>query len=104
MCCVWQEDQLGMVQTLLITELIWYLNFYNLLSKTKSLIQSVISSAEQYFKSSVLKENPDISNGIGMPDLKLVGALAACWVLLFLTLWKGVASSGKVQSNFESFN
>jgi len=57
---------------------------------------SVISSAEQYFKSSVLKENPDITNGIGMPDLKLVGSLAACWVLLFLTLWKGVASSGKV--------
>ena len=57
---------------------------------------SVISSAEQYFKSGVLKENPDISQGIGLPDLKLVGALAACWLLLFLTLWKGVASSGKV--------
>ena len=61
-------------------------------------IQTIISSAEQYFKSSVLKENPDISNGIGMPDIKLVGSLAACWVLLFLTLWKGVASSGKVSS------
>ena len=60
-------------------------------------IQTIISSAEQYFKSSVLKENPDISNGIGMPDVKLVGSLAACWVLLFLTLWKGVASSGKVR-------
>ena len=61
-------------------------------------IQTIISSAEQYFKSSVLKENPDISNGIGMPDIKLVGSLAACWILLFLTLWKGVASSGKVSS------
>lgn len=61
-----------------------------------SINMKVISSAEQYFKSAVLKKNPDISDGIGMPDLKLVGSLAGCWILLFLTLWKGVASSGKV--------
>ena len=64
-----------------------------------SCFKAVISSAEQYFKNSVLKENPDISNGIGMPDLYLVACLAGCWILLFLTLWKGVASSGKVKSN-----
>ena len=68
------------------------------MKKFNLLFKSVISSAEQYFKSAVLKENPDISNGIGMPDLHLVLSLAACWVLLFLTLWKGVASSGKVIS------
>ena len=34
-----------------------------------------------------------------MPDLYLVACLAGCWILLFLTLWKGVASSGKVKSN-----
>ena len=28
--------------------------------------------------------------------LSLVGCLATCYILLFLTLWKGVASSGKV--------
>ena len=43
-----------------------------------------------------VKENPDISHGVGLPDLKLLASLAACWLLLFLTLWKGVASSGKV--------
>ena len=59
-------------------------------------IQTKTSSAEQYFKHGVLKENPDISSGIGLPDLKLVGTLAACWLLLFLSLSKGVASSGKV--------
>ena len=32
----------------------------------------------------------------GLPDLKLTGCLAVCYVVLFLTLWKGVASSGKV--------
>ena len=65
-------------------------------------MKAVISSAEQYFKNSVLKENPDISNGIGIPDLQLVACLAGCWILLFLTLWKGVASSGKVKKNLKN--
>jgi len=57
---------------------------------------TIISAAEQYFKRGVLKSKDDISDGIGMPDLELTICLAACWVLLFFTLWKGVASSGKV--------
>ena len=57
---------------------------------------TIISAAEQYFKRGVLKSKDDISDGIGMPDLQLTVCLAACWVLLFFTLWKGVASSGKV--------
>ena len=57
---------------------------------------TIVSAAEQYFKHGVLKATDDISEGIGMPDLELTGCLAGCWVLLFLTLWKGVASSGKV--------
>ena len=32
----------------------------------------------------------------GLPDLKLTGCLAVCYIILFLTLWKGVASSGKM--------
>ena len=55
-----------------------------------------ISAAEQYFKQGVLKAKDDISDGIGLPDLQLTACLAGCWVLLFFTLWKGVASSGKV--------
>ena len=57
---------------------------------------TIISAAEQYFKRGVLKSKDDISDGIGMPDLQLTVCLAACWVLLFFTLWKGIASSGKV--------
>jgi len=57
---------------------------------------AVIGSAEQYYDYSVLKKIDDISGGIGMPDLKLTACLAACYLVLFLTLWKGVASSGKV--------
>merc|ERR1712223_445362 len=56
----------------------------------------VIGSAELYYHHSVLKEIDDITDGIGMPDLKLTGCLAVCYIVLFLTLWKGVASSGKV--------
>lgn len=57
---------------------------------------TITGAAEQYFKQGVLKEKLDISNGLGAPDLPLVACLAGCWILLFLTLWKGVASSGKV--------
>jgi len=70
--------------------------FVNVTNSSMSDISSKTTSAEQYFKKGVLKENPDISSGVGLPDLKLLGSLAACWLLLFLTLWKGVASSGKV--------
>ena len=57
---------------------------------------TIISSAEQYFKRGVLKEDADLTKGLGVPDLQLALCLAVCWVLLFLTMWKGVASSGKV--------
>ena len=50
---------------------------------------AVIGSAEQYYDYSVLKKIDDISGGIGMPDLKLTACLAACYLVLFLTLWKG---------------
>lgn len=56
----------------------------------------MVSAAEQYFTRGVLKEDKDLSKGLGMPDLQLALCLGGCWILLFLTLWKGVASSGKV--------
>ena len=49
---------------------------------------TIISSAEQYFKSGVLKEKTDISDGLGLPDPTLAGCLAVCWLLLYLTLRK----------------
>jgi len=57
---------------------------------------SIISSAEQYFRAGVLKEKEDISEGLGLPDPTLSGCLAVCWLLLYMTLRKGVSSSGKV--------
>ena len=57
---------------------------------------TIISSAEQYFKRGVLKEDADLKKSLGVPDLELAICLAGCWVLLFFTMWKGVASSGKV--------
>jgi len=57
---------------------------------------TIISSAEQYFRAGVLKEKTDISLGLGLPDPTLAGCLAVCWLLLYMTLRKGVSSSGKV--------
>lgn len=57
---------------------------------------TVVASSEQYFRRGVLKEIPDISNGIGLPDPALTGCLVLCWLMIFITLRKGVSSSGKV--------
>ena len=37
-----------------------------------------------------------IEDGIGLPDWRLTICLFVSWVILFLTLAKGVQSSGKV--------
>lgn len=39
---------------------------------------------------------PSIEGGLGVPVLYLVGCYAFVYIILFLTLWKGVSSSGKV--------
>ena len=55
-----------------------------------------ITPTEQYLLYEVLKARDSIEDGIGMPDARLAGCLALCYLLLFLTLWKGIASSGTV--------
>lgn len=47
------------------------------------------------FRYSVLHAIPDISDGIGTPDLKLTGCLAFCYIVLFGILFKGTETSGK---------
>ena len=61
----------------------------------------VISPAEQYFLNDVLKAKNTIDDGIGIPDAKLVGCLAICYILLFLIMYKGIVSSGKVSCNYD---
>jgi len=39
----------------------------------------------------VLHHKESIEDGLGWPVLSLVGCLATCYIMLFLTLWKGVA-------------
>uniref|UniRef100_A0A182R579 Sodium-dependent nutrient amino acid transporter 1 n=1 Tax=Anopheles funestus TaxID=62324 RepID=A0A182R579_ANOFN len=56
---------------------------------------SMASSSELYFTKVVLKELDGIDDGIGLPDLRLTLFLVLSWSLVFLTLIKGVKSSGK---------
>ncbi|KAH8396322.1 hypothetical protein KR222_008501, partial [Zaprionus bogoriensis] len=53
------------------------------------------SSSELYFLNVVIKENLDISEGIGIPDWKLSIALFVSWAVIFLVIMRGVKSSGK---------
>lgn len=54
------------------------------------------SSAEEFFNNFVLKKADNIDHGIGVPDLRLTLCLLFSWIVVFLTLIKGVQSSGKV--------
>jgi len=44
----------------------------------------------------VLNKAENIDNGIGTPDWRLSLCLLLCWIIIFVVLVKGVASSGKV--------
>jgi len=66
------------------------------LNLTESDNVSVVASTEQYFRRHVLKETQDISGGLGMPDPALVGYLILTWIIIFVSLRKGVSSSGKM--------
>nr|XP_012151976.1 PREDICTED: sodium-dependent nutrient amino acid transporter 1-like isoform X2 [Megachile rotundata] len=53
------------------------------------------TSAELYFRKVVLKEKPNIDDGIGAPDWKLTICLLFAWSCIFAVLARGVKSSGK---------
>ncbi|CAL4233823.1 unnamed protein product, partial [Meganyctiphanes norvegica] len=59
-------------------------------------IPNAQSSSEQYFYKYVLNHYDSIDDGIGLPDWRLALCLLFSWVILFLTLYRGVQSSGKV--------
>ena len=44
----------------------------------------------------MLRKYDDMDVGLGIPEWRLSLCLLFCWIMLFLTLAKGVASSGKV--------
>ncbi|XP_066988644.1 sodium-dependent nutrient amino acid transporter 1-like [Macrobrachium rosenbergii] len=53
------------------------------------------SSAEEYFENYVLRKADNIDDGIGAPEWRLTLCLLFSWIVVFLTLVKGVESSGK---------
>ena len=55
----------------------------------------VISPAEEYLTYHVLKRKKSIDDGIGAPDGALTGCLAFTFTILYLSMFKGVSSTGK---------
>ncbi|GAB0087882.1 Sodium:neurotransmitter symporter [Sergentomyia squamirostris] len=53
------------------------------------------TSSDLFYHKEVLKEKDSIEDGIGLPDLYLTMCLAISWLVVMLTLIKGVKSSGK---------
>lgn len=56
---------------------------------------SVVVSAQLYFKSTILKSVSKLDDGIGLPDWKLALCLLACWTIVTCILIKGIKTSGK---------
>ena len=54
-----------------------------------------ISPAEEYLNYHVLKRKVSIDDGIGAPDAALTGCLAFTFTILYLSMFKGVSSTGK---------
>lgn len=48
-----------------------------------------------YYSKEVLKEVPDINEGIGYPDWRLTLCLLTSWCCVFFVSMRGVKSSGK---------
>ncbi|KAG6794670.1 sodium-dependent nutrient amino acid transporter 1 isoform X1 [Apis mellifera caucasica] len=65
---------------------------YNISQKNGT---ELITSAELYFRKSVLKEKQSIDDGIGLPDWKLTLCLLLAWGCIFAVLARGMKSSGK---------
>merc|ERR1712183_23436 len=59
-------------------------------------LNNTVASSEQYFSRGVLKAAEDLSQGIGLPDPSLAACLLATWIFIFISLAKGVQSSGKL--------
>ncbi|XP_055596970.1 sodium-dependent nutrient amino acid transporter 1-like [Uranotaenia lowii] len=55
----------------------------------------VKTSAELYFKNTVLHKVDNLDNGIGTPDWKLVICLIVAWLCITAILIRGIKSSGK---------
>ncbi|XP_034654611.1 sodium-dependent nutrient amino acid transporter 1 isoform X2 [Drosophila subobscura] len=54
-----------------------------------------MSPAQLYFEREILHEVPNIDNGLGMPNLDLVGCLFVSWLIIEAVLLRGIKSSGK---------
>ncbi|CAL8123743.1 unnamed protein product [Orchesella dallaii] len=60
------------------------------------LTENNVSLPQLYFENEVFPQKANIDDGIGLPEWRLSLCLLLSWVIIFLTLVKGVQSSGKV--------
>ncbi|KAM8712006.1 hypothetical protein ACLKA7_012512 [Drosophila subpalustris] len=65
------------------------------LTVNHSTVVQGISSAELYFTRTVLREPVSLEDGLGAPSWEMVMCLLATWVIIAITLFKGIRSSGK---------
>lgn len=70
------------------------------LDEVEFFLNSCISNVNEIFcgnfRNEVFPQKENIDDGIGLPEWRLTLCLLLSWIIIFLTLVKGVQSSGKV--------
>ena len=56
---------------------------------------------EEFWERRVLNQNGGIHEGLGGMQWELAGTLFCAWVMVYLIIWKGLHSSGKVYHNHQ---
>lgn len=54
---------------------------------------------EEFWDQRVLRKNNGIAEGLGAMQWELAGTLLLAWIIVYLIIWKGLHSSGKVDVN-----
>ena len=52
----------------------------------------------EFFRNRVLQMNAGIEHGLGSLNYELAGCLLLAWICVYLIIWKGLHSSGKVST------
>ena len=52
---------------------------------------------EEFWERRVLNQNAGIEHGLGSMQWELAGTLFVAWIMVYLIIWKGLHSSGKVK-------
>ncbi|XP_059090206.1 sodium- and chloride-dependent GABA transporter 1-like [Tigriopus californicus] len=71
-------------------------NDIGIANHSKTATNRTTTPVEEFWEHRVLMQNAGLEHGLGGMQWELVGTLFLAWVLVYLIIWKGLHSSGKI--------